>query len=49
MIEPAIDFAALSTSMGVPHERVLDREGVLAAAARAVARGGPSVIEVTLK
>ena len=47
--EPAIDFAALSTSMGVLHERAIDREGVLAAVARAVARGGPSVIEVTIK
>jgi len=35
--------------MGVPHERAIDREGVLAAVARAVARGGPSVIEVTIR
>jgi benzoylformate decarboxylase len=47
--EPAIDFEALARSMGVPHARALTREDVLAATAAAVARGGPSVIEVVIR
>ncbi len=49
IVDPPIDFAALARSMGVPHELTVDREGVLAASARAVARGGPSMIEVTIR
>ena len=47
--EPAIDFEALAKSMGVPHEKTHDRAAVMAATARAVARGGPSLIEVVIK
>ena len=47
--EPAIDFAALAGSMGVPHERADDRGAILAATARAVERGGPTMIEIAVR
>jgi benzoylformate decarboxylase len=49
MSEPPIDFGALARSMGVPHAHATTREEVLAASASALARGGPSMIEVVIK
>ncbi len=46
MRDPAIDFAALATSMGVPYERATDRDAILMAASRAVERAGPTMIEI---
>ncbi|MDE3175866.1 MAG: thiamine pyrophosphate-binding protein [Pseudomonadota bacterium] len=47
-VDPAIDFAALSASMGVPHRLAGTREAVLAAFAEAVTRDGPSLIEIPI-
>ncbi len=47
-VDPAIDFAALSASMGVPHTKACDRAAVLAAFADAVQRDGPSLIEIPI-
>jgi len=47
--DPAIDFAALALSMGVPHHRADDRYSLLSAASRAVADGGPAMIEVAVR
>ena len=47
-VNPAIDFAALSASMGVPHAKAANREAVLAAFAEAVKRNGPSLIEIPI-
>jgi len=47
--DPPIDFLALAASMGVPAERADSREGIAAAAARAFARRGPSLIEIPVK
>ena len=46
---PPIDFAALAGSMGVFHARADERAAILEATARAVARGGPTLIEVAIK
>jgi thiamine pyrophosphate-dependent acetolactate synthase large subunit-like protein len=47
--DPAIDFLALAAAMGVPAERADSREAIAAAAARAFARQGPSLIEIPVK
>ena len=47
--EPAIDFSALARSMGVPYARADDRAAILEATALALERGGPSMIEVTIR
>ena len=47
--DPAIDFAALARSMGVAYERGENRQAILAAAKRAVERGGPTLIEVPIR
>ena len=43
---PAIDFQALSASMGV---RADDREAIAAAVAKALERDGPSLIEIAIQ
>jgi len=48
-VEPAIDFAALSRSMGTPHILAPTRKAVLAAFAEAVTRNGPTVIEIPVQ
>jgi len=47
--EPAIDFQALATSMGVPAERADDRQAIGAAFQRALRREGPSLIEIRIR
>jgi benzoylformate decarboxylase len=47
-VDPAIDFAALSASMGTPHRLAATRDEVLAAFAEAVGRDGPTVIEIPI-
>jgi benzoylformate decarboxylase len=44
--DPAIDFQALAASMGVPAEAADDRAAIGAAVAKALPRGGPSLIEI---
>jgi benzoylformate decarboxylase len=46
---PAIDFQALSASMGVPAERADDRAAIGAAVQRALKREGPSLIEIRIR
>ncbi len=47
--DPAIDFQALSASMGVPAERADDRPAIGAAINRALERDGPSLIEIPIR
>jgi thiamine pyrophosphate-dependent acetolactate synthase large subunit-like protein len=47
--DPPIDFLALSAAMGVPAARADGREAIAAAAKRAFARSGPSLIEIPVK
>jgi benzoylformate decarboxylase len=47
--DPAVDFSALARSMGVAYSRADDRAAIVEAAARAAKRGGPTLIEVTIK
>ena len=47
--DPAIDFLALAAAMGVPAERADSAAAISAATARAVARRGPSLIEIPVK
>ena len=47
--DPAIDFAALARSMGVPYERGENREAILAVVTCALDRGGPTLIEVPIR
>jgi benzoylformate decarboxylase len=47
-VDPAIDFCALSRSMGTPHALAATREAVLAAFADAVRREGPTLIEIPI-
>ncbi len=47
--DPAIDFSALSRAFGVAYERADERSAILEAAARAVARGGPTLIEIAIR
>ena len=49
IVGPAIDFQALSASMGVPAARADDREAIGAAVAAALAREGPSLIEIAIR
>ncbi len=49
VVDPAIDFQALSVSMGVPAERAADRGAVGAAIERALMREGPSLIEIPIR
>jgi benzoylformate decarboxylase len=49
VVDPAIDFQALATSMGVPAERANDRDAIGAAIERALKRGGPSLIEISIR
>jgi benzoylformate decarboxylase len=44
--DPAIDYAGLAQSMGVPARRVSDPSDVVPALREAAARGGPGLIEV---
>jgi thiamine pyrophosphate-dependent acetolactate synthase large subunit-like protein len=44
--DPAIDYAGLARSMGVPARRVSDPSDVVPALREAAARGGPGLIEV---
>ncbi|HZZ60678.1 MAG TPA: thiamine pyrophosphate-binding protein [Roseiarcus sp.] len=46
---PAIDFEALSASMGVPAARAGDRAAIASAIAEALTRDGPSLIEVPVQ
>ena len=47
--DPAIDFSALARSMGVAYERADDRVAIFSASARAIERGGPTVIEIMIR
>jgi benzoylformate decarboxylase len=47
--DPAIDFQALSASMGVPAARADDRHAIGAAIQRALGRNGPSLIEIPIR
>jgi benzoylformate decarboxylase len=49
VVDPAIDFQALATSMGVPGERANDRDAIGAAIERALKREGPSLIEIPIR
>jgi len=49
IVDPAIDFQALSASMGVPAARADDRAAVAAAVAKALERDGPSLIEIAIQ
>jgi benzoylformate decarboxylase len=49
IVDPAIDFQALSTSMGVPSARGDDRDAIGAAVAVALTQGGPSLIEIGIR
>jgi benzoylformate decarboxylase len=49
VVDPAIDFQALATSMGVPAERADDRRAIGAAIKRALEREGPSLIEIPIR
>jgi benzoylformate decarboxylase len=48
-VDPAIDFAALSASMGTPYARADTRDAILAAFAEAVGRNGPTLVEITIR
>jgi benzoylformate decarboxylase len=47
--DPAIDFQALATSMGVPSVHADDPEAIRAAVAEALERQGPSLIEIAVR
>ena len=47
--DPPIDFLALARSMGVPAVCAPTREAIAAAAAEALARSGPSLIEIPIR
>ncbi len=47
--DPPIDFLALAASMGVPAERADSCEAIAAAAKKALARPGPSLIEIPVR
>ena len=49
IVDPAINFQALSASMGVPAVRADDREAIAAAVAKALERDGPSLIEIAIQ
>jgi benzoylformate decarboxylase len=48
-VDPAIDFSALSASMGVPYRKADTREEVSAAMAEAVKLDGPTLIEIPIR
>jgi len=48
-VDPAIDFSALSASMGTPYEKAETREAIFAAFAAAGKRGGPTLIEIPIR
>jgi benzoylformate decarboxylase len=45
-LDPAVDFLALSASMGVPPTQADDRDAIGAAIATALTRDGLSLIEI---
>jgi len=47
--DPAVDFSALARSMGASYARADDRDAILEATAQALAHGGPTMIEVTIR
>jgi benzoylformate decarboxylase len=47
--DPAIDWAGLAQSMGVPGRRVTDAADITPAIKEAMARGGPSLIDVLVQ
>lgn len=49
VIDPPIDFQALSKSMGVPSIKADDRDAIHAAIVQALGRNGPSLIEIEVK
>jgi benzoylformate decarboxylase len=49
VIDPPIDFLALAAAMGVPAERADSRAAIAAAAAKAFARPGPTLIEIPVR
>ena len=49
IVGPAIDFQALSASMGVPSVRADDRETIAGAVVDALRREGPSLIEIAIR
>ena len=49
VVDPAIDFQALATSMGVPAEHADSRDAIGAAIERALKREGPSLIEIPIR
>ncbi len=49
IVDPAIDFRALTASMGVPAERADDRAALGAAIANALERDRPSLIEIAIR
>ena len=49
VVDPVIDFQALSVSMGVPAERADDRAAIGAAVAKGLERDGPSLIEIAIR
>ena len=48
IVEPAVDFQSLARSMGVPSVRANTREAIAQEIAAAVARKGPSLIEIAV-
>ncbi len=49
IVDPAIDFQALSASMGVPSTRANNRKAIAAAVEEALGRDGPSLIEIAVR
>ena len=49
VVDPAIDFAALATSMGVPAVRADTRADIMRATAAALGRNGPTLIEIAVR
>jgi benzoylformate decarboxylase len=48
LVEPAVDFQALAKSMGVPSYRVEGPQEIADAAAMALERNGPTLIEIPI-
>jgi benzoylformate decarboxylase len=49
VVDPAIDFLALAASMGVPAERADSRDAIAEATRKALARQGPTLIEIPMR
>ena len=47
--DPAIDFAALARSMGMPAERITEPDAVPAALRRAFATSGPKLLDIVVE